>query len=345
MSTSKFVDFRALKREVTMVQVLEHYGLMNRMRRSGDSITGACPIHGGKNETAFRVSVSKNCWNCFSQCACGGNVLDFVAKMEKVSLPKAANLLVEWFSLKIPAQEAENDSVPNQSRSHKPVPIGQKSKAEVATEAPAQEGQANGENKPLEFVLKNLQHDHPYLTERGLSQETIATFGLGFCTKGLHKDRIAIPIHNVKGQLVAYAGRWPGNSDKPKYQLPKGFAKSLELFNLHRAIAEPAERPLLIVEGYFDCMRLWQYGLRRVVALMGSSLSPRQEELIRDHTNPWSQVLVMLDEDDAGRAGREDIARRLSRWLFVKVHVFATEGMQPDQLSADEVEQLFGGAA
>ena len=76
MSKSKFVDFRAVKREVSIVQVLEHYGLMSRMHQNGDSITGACPIHEGKNETAFRVSISKNCWNCFSQCGCGGNVLD-----------------------------------------------------------------------------------------------------------------------------------------------------------------------------------------------------------------------------------------------------------------------------
>src|SRR5260370_40830324 len=110
MSKSKFVDFRAVKREVSMVQVLEHYGLMSRMHRSGDSVTGACAIHGGNNDTSFRVSVAKNCWNCFSQCGCGGNVLDFVAKKEKVSLLKAANLLVEWFGLKIGPPEDPDDS-------------------------------------------------------------------------------------------------------------------------------------------------------------------------------------------------------------------------------------------
>src|SRR6267154_3371126 len=110
MPKSNFVDFRAVKREVSMVQVLEHYGLMSQMHRNGDSITGACPIHEGQNKTAFRVSVSKNCWNCFSSCSCGGNVLDFVSKKEKVSLLKAANLLVEWFGLRLESPQNETDS-------------------------------------------------------------------------------------------------------------------------------------------------------------------------------------------------------------------------------------------
>ena len=99
MSKPRFVDFRAVKGAVTIVQVLQHYDWMSRMQPSGDSLTGPCPIHGGDNPTAFRVSLSKNCWNCFSRCGCGGNVLDFVAKKEKVTLLQAAHLLVEWFDL------------------------------------------------------------------------------------------------------------------------------------------------------------------------------------------------------------------------------------------------------
>ncbi|HNQ87872.1 MAG TPA: toprim domain-containing protein [Verrucomicrobiota bacterium] len=178
------------------------------------------------------------------------------------------------------------------------------------------------------------------MTERELSSETIQTFGLGLCQKGLLNGRIAIPIHNATGQLVAYAGRWPGTADKEKYLFPKGFRKSLELFNLHRALQAPVDRPLIIVEGFFDCMKLWQFGVQRVVGLMGSSMSGAQEELIRQHTDFRSQILVMLDEDDAGRAGREEIARRLAPWFFVKIHVFEKAGTQPDQLSAEEVAAL-----
>src|SRR3989442_1687616 len=56
-----------------------------------------------------------------------------------------------------------------------------------------------------------LDYSHPYLGKRGLTQETIETFDVGHCSHGLMAGRIVIPIQNAKGELVAYAGRWPGN--------------------------------------------------------------------------------------------------------------------------------------
>ena len=201
-------------------------------------------------------------------------------------------------------------------------------------------------NAPLKFRLDKLERTHPYLTEqRGLTPETIVDFGIGFCSKGMMADRIAIPIHNVKGEAVAYAGRFPGEpgEDTPKYKLPPGFRKSQELFNLDRAAKEPADQPLIIVEGFFDAMKLHQHGCRKVVALMGSTLSTAQEELIRQHTNSRSHVIVMLDENDAGKAGREDIACRLSKFCFVRVHQFSQPDMEPEHLTAEAVQQLMEG--
>src|SRR5688572_14398657 len=94
-----FIDFRAVKAAVSMEQVLEHYGLKEKLRPLGeDSLTGCCPIHKGTNPTQFRVSLSKNCWNCFSDCHCGGNVLDFISRLEEVPIQKAAHLAAEWFN-------------------------------------------------------------------------------------------------------------------------------------------------------------------------------------------------------------------------------------------------------
>lgn len=344
MSKTQFVDFKAVKREVSMVKVLEHYGLMSVMRQNGDSITGACPIHEGNNKTAFRVSISKNCWNCFSQCGCGGNVLDFVSKKEGVSLLKAANLLIEWFSLEIEASEADDSShkVKSDSRVRENKPVKRET-AKPRTETPAGSEEAKGENKPLGFALKDLEPNHPYLTERGLLPETIQAFGMGFCQKGLQAGRVVIPIHNLKGEIVAYAGRWPGeppNEDTERYKFPPKFKKTWEVFNLHRVINEPPDGPLYVVEGFFGCMKLWQHGIRRVVSLMGSSMSPMQEELIRTLTNSRCQIIVMLDEDKAGRNAREEIAGRLAKFAFVKVHVFDKPEMQPENLSAEEVRHF-----
>ena len=155
--------------------------------------------------------------------------------------------------------------------------------------------------------------------------------------------RIVIPIHNIKGEVVAYAGRWPGAppDGTPKYKLPTGFKKGQEVFNLDRAIKEMTERPLVIVEGFFDAIKLHQQGYRNVAALMGSTMTAAQEDLIRRNTNANSHIVVMFDEDEAGKAGREEIAARLSKFCFVKVHVFDQPDMQPEHLTPEEVQQLF----
>ena len=80
----------------------------------------------------------------------------------------------------------------------------------------------------------------PTLPSAGSHRKRWQFFGLGYCAKGTMSGRIAIPIHNHEGALVGYAGRWPGEppEERPKYKLPKGFRKSAEVFNLHRALQE-----------------------------------------------------------------------------------------------------------
>ncbi|MEI7535226.1 MAG: toprim domain-containing protein, partial [Verrucomicrobiae bacterium] len=281
--------------------------------------------------------------NCFSDCEHGGNTLDFIAKMEKCSIHAAALKAIEWFNLDPEAMAVSDDKAET---------------AEPKTSAPAAKPAArpaaspkftpenNVPNAPLKFRLDKLERSHPYLTEqRGLTPETIIDFGIGYCAKGMMADRIAIPIHNAKGEVVAYAGRFIGAPPEgaPKYKLPPGFRKSQELFNIDRAAKQPADEPLVIVEGFFDAMKLHQLGCYKVVALMGSTLSSAQEELIRQHTTSRSHVIVMLDENEAGKAGREDIACRLSKFCFVRVHQFNKPDMEPEHLTSEEVQQLMEG--
>jgi DNA primase len=109
MPKSKFVDFKAVKAAITMEQVLDHYGLLDKFKRSGDSLSGACPIHKGNNPTQFRVSISKNVWNCFSECKHGGNTLDFISRMDDVSILAAANKAIEWFQLDLDEMTASSE--------------------------------------------------------------------------------------------------------------------------------------------------------------------------------------------------------------------------------------------
>src|SRR5258706_11599729 len=109
MPRSSFVDFKAVKAAITMEQLLQHYGLLDRFKKSGDSLSGPCPIHKGENPTQFRVSVSKNIWNCFSECKHGGNTLDFIARMESVTIHAAALKAIEWFNLDLGAMAADSE--------------------------------------------------------------------------------------------------------------------------------------------------------------------------------------------------------------------------------------------
>lgn len=328
MSKNQFVDFKAVKAAVKIEEVLQHYNLLDQFKRSGDSLSGPCPIHKGSNPTQFRVSISKNVWNCFSDCKGGGNVLDLIARIEDISIHAAALKAIGWFHLDpsemAATSEAESNRTENPPRNQREIPRKADSNPETS--------QSVNPNPPFKFRLDKLDRHHPYLAERGLTPQTIEDFDIGYCSKGMMAERIAIPIRDAEGNVVAYSGRWPGEPPEgtPKYKLPQGFRKALELFNIDQALKEPAEKPLVIVEGFFDAMRLHQHGCRKVVALMGSTMSAAQEELIRKHTNRNSHIIAMLDEDEAGRFGREDIAVHLSRFAYVHVHVFGEKDKQPD---------------
>ena len=321
---NQFVGFDTLKQSVSMVQILDRYGLTERLHRSGDSLSGICPIHAGHNRVQFRVSISRNCWICFGDCHGGGSIIDFVSRKEGVGIRDAALLIQDWFKVQ------PNGSNGNGRNGHKPP---------TKISAPQPPGD---DNQPLGFKLEHLDQQHPYLAARGLSQETIQTFGVGYCSRGVFAGWIAIPIHNPAGQLVAYAGRWPGEppDGQPRYRLPKGFRKSLELFNLHRAKSADARLPLVVVEGFFGCMKVWQAGYQRVVSLMGSMLSAGQEELIVRTAGPGGRVILLFDQDEAGRKGSAEARARLDRLLDVRTVALEGEGQQPDSLPPEQLITL-----
>src|SRR5260370_34393643 len=142
--------------------------------------------------------------------------------------------------------------------------------------------------------------------------------------------RGVIPIHNENGVLVAYVGRSIDGSE-PKYKVPTGFSKSAVLFNLPRLQVVKGSDVVIVVEGFFDCMKVHQAGFPNVVALMGSSMSDAQENFL----HPFTHVILLFDGDDAGRTAESTTAPRLMDRTFVKV-VNLADGKQPDQLSSDE---------
>ena len=207
MPKKPFVDFREVRSRITMEQVLKHYGVFDTFKRTGDRLSGPCPIHGGSNPSQFRVDTEKNLWNCFSECKHGGNALDFIAKKEDVSIHDAAIKACEWFDIPLDEVKSNGHSATGTEENGSPPP------AAKPKPVPVFKPEDNTPNPPLKFRLEKLDRAHPYFAERGLSQESIIDFGLGYFTgdKGLMIGRIVIPIHNVKSEVVAYAGRWPGD--------------------------------------------------------------------------------------------------------------------------------------
>jgi DNA primase len=312
---SNWVDFKAIKAAVTIGQVLDHYGV--KLKHSGKELRGRCPIHQGDGTDSFHANTEKNAFHCFS-CQAKGNVLDFVAAMEKCSVRDAALKIKDWFRVSGSGEPPASQKPPTGSQ-------------------PAREeaGERDELNKPLGFRLSNIEHHHPYLVQRGIDPETAEYFGVGFFSgKGSMKGRIVIPIEDERGQLVAYAGRAIDGSE-PKYKLPAGFKKSQVLYNLARALEEDSTGAVVLVEGFFDCMKVVQ-AEHVCVALMGCSLSGDQEEQL---VAQFRQVVIMLDGDDAGRRAATEIAGRLAHRAWVRV-VDLPDGKQPDQLAIEELQQL-----
>jgi DNA primase len=296
---------------VSIEQVLQHYGV--KLKRSGKELRGRCPIHKREGTDSFHANTEKNAFQCFS-CQAKGNVLDFVAAMEQCSVRDAALKVQGWSSVSGAVAITK--------------PPASKQAAEV--------GDRGEPNKPLGSRLQGIDYHHSYLAQRGADSETAEYFGVGFFSgKGSMSGRVVIPIENERGELVAYAGRAIDGSE-PKYKLPAGFKKTQVLYNLPRA-AEETDGTVVLVEGFFDCIKVTQ-AEHACVALMGCSISQEQEAQLVAY---FRRVVVMLDGDEAGRRAAGEMAGRLAHKTWAHV-VELPKSKQPDQISIDELQELLG---
>ena len=206
-------------------------------------------------------------------------------------------------------------------------------------------------NAPLDFELKGLDAEHPYLKGRGFTPETIGHFGLGFCSRGMLKDRIAIPLHDADGNLVGYAGRVADDSqiteDNPRYRFPgerkrEGkvfeFRKALFLYNGFRI--KPTVDELIVVEGFTSVWWLHQNGLPQVVATMGADCSAKQAEIITTLVKPAGRVWLLSDGDASGERHAQSLLAQVAPHRFVR-WVKLGAGKQPTDLSAEQLKSFF----
>jgi DNA primase len=308
-----------VKQQADIVRVVGEYV---RLKKSGQNFTGLCPFHGEKTPS-FAVHPVKQIFHCFG-CGKGGDVFSFVMEMEKCQFPEAVRIVAEKCGIAIPRpkERSPEERKENQQRA---------ALVEMHREAQA-------------FFVKQLETTaegkaaRAYLEDRGLNDEAIARFGIGYAPSGgdallrylkqkyaekllvdsglISRDqsgrlfdrfrrRIAFAIANESGKVVAFGCRALGD-DLPKYlNSPETpiYSKSNVLYYMDRAKdAIRREDFAVLVEGYMDAIAVARAGINNVVASCGTSLAEPQIKLLGRFTK---RVIVNYDPDAAGQAATE----------------------------------------
>lgn len=328
-----------------------------RLRRNG-WVEAACPFAPWKHakgidrHPSFAISVvpgGTSRYRCHACGAAGEIGLPFMWKYQKMSGKNLAHL----------ASFVENTNAPSLgdiSRRLAVAASGTKPPSKVAG-VQVSLGLVGGEvpdlpvmsDEELEaFVPEFPEELVQYLTGSGymvVANEDVRCRGLASSTLveweilwSEEQRRIAIPIRDVEGNLVAISGRaWPPNR-KPKYLHTKGYKRDYYLYGEHRVVKG---KPAILVEGQFDAVVLSQHGYVNVFAVLGSYVSAMQvEKLVQ-----WCpSVRVLGDGDDAGRKGAQASADMISRRIPA-VALRCPDGIDPGDLSKSDAEALLGVCA
>jgi DNA primase len=244
---SKFIDFQALKQEIKITDAMPLLGL--KVSELSDQMRGPCPACKSGGDRAMVITSSKSVFYCFAAGE-GGDVIALASHIKGISMKEAATFLAKHF--------AKPDAVPDSP----PV-------ATVLSTVPPENKKA-GLN-PLTY----LQPDHPSVLALGISKETAVHFGAGYASKGIMRGRLAIPIHDVSGVLVAYCGR-SLSDESPTLMFPNGFRPSEMIFNAHNA----HEGPLTLVREPLQVLKAHEGGIDNIVAFFSETISPIQLEML-----------------------------------------------------------------
>ena len=284
-----------------------------RLKRAGSGYTGLCPFHNEKTPS-FHVNPARQMYKCFG-CGVGGNVLTFVMEYENLTFPEAMEMLAQEAGIELPKQEMTAQQKQQESLRQTLLEINKKAARYY-------------------FALLKSPRGKPgydYLTGRGLSDETILHFGLGYAGQGggelyqymkkegysdsvlketgLFKmdergaydkfwNRVMFPIMDANNRVIGFGGRVMGDA-KPKYlnsPETKIFDKSRNLFGLNYA-KRGKRSNMILCEGYMDVIALHQAGFTNAVASLGTAFTEQQANLIRRYTD---EVLLTYDSDGAG---------------------------------------------
>ncbi len=285
-----------------------------KLTRKGSSYFGLCPFHNEKTPS-FSVTPGKQMYYCFG-CGAGGNVFNFIMEYENYTFGEALKHLADRAGVELPQIEYSKEV---------------REKAQERAELLEINKQA-AQYFYYQLRTEKSAQGYQYLTGRGLSEETMRKFGLGYSDKfggGLYQflkskgygddrlresglfnvderhgmydkfwNRVIFPIMDVNNRVIGFGGRVMGDG-KPKYlnsPETKIFDKSRNLYGLN--VARTTRRKYLILcEGYMDVISMHQAGFTNAVASLGTALTSGHASLLKRYTQ---EVLLLYDSDEAG---------------------------------------------
>jgi len=300
-----------VKNRCDIVNVISQY---INLKNSGSNYSGLCPFHNEKTGS-FHVNQKKQIYKCFG-CGEGGDVINFVMKIENLDFIEAVKLLAEKNGIEFKTNLSEAD------------------KSKMESIKLMQDIHLKAARYYFANLINSKNKGYDYLRRRGLSDKIIKKFGLGYSLEswnslmdyllsigyekkdlvesGLvtHKEngnkyydrfrnRVMFPIFDYRGNVIGFGGRVLDNS-LPKYlNSPDSllFNKRFNLYGLNYAKKSISNDILILVEGYMDLISLYEYGIENVVATLGTALTNEQGKLIKRYA---STAIISYDSDDAG---------------------------------------------
>lgn len=175
---------------------------------------------------------------------------------------------------------------------------------------------------------------NPYLKSRGISDSIVERFQLMYDPDNRGVPRVLVPIRHTDGSLYGFLGR-ATNDGIPKVRDYLGLPKRQLLFGAHEVVGQGYDR-IVVVEGVFDALRIWQYGFP-AVAVMHSTLTAEQTRTLTDIAQ---SVLLLYDNDKAGREGRSHAANKLKKYMPCFKAKYPTGVNDPDELTRIEFHEM-----
>ncbi len=335
-------------------KIVDLVGVFFTLKRRGANYMACCPFHNEKTPS-FYVSPAKGIYKCFG-CGKAGSAASFIMEHESLSYVDALKWLAQKYHIEVVEKEETAEEIASRQHSESLYLINDYAAKFFADQLQTPEGRSLG---------------YAYFRSRGLEDQTIAKFGLGWSPIGKNMlsksareagykedylvetglsirrddgsvvdrffERAMFPIHSVSGKVIAFGGRTL-KSDKTvaKYvNSPESevYKKSYSLYGIYHAKGEIIRKDsCLLVEGYLDVISMHQLGITNVVASSGTSLTEQQVKLIHKFTE---NVTIIYDGDAAGiHAALRGIGLVLKDGLNVKV-VLLPDGHDPDSYSRE----------